>query len=167
MDEKQKRLIDTLSHFTTAMLVTHDEKVGLRARPLTVADHDRDGSLWFFTSSESEKAAQIQRDAGVAVVMQDDKRFVSITGTARLDASPEQLDRLWRESFRPWFPGGARDPNAMALQVVPVSAEIWDLSGMSGVEYAIHAISAVVSGRRAPDPEDSSFHVRMERGSSA
>lgn len=162
MEKKLDRLIETISHFNTAMLVTHDEEVGLRARPLTVADHGDDGTLWFFTASDSGKAAQIRRDASVAVVMQDDKRFVSISGTARLDDSPGRLDQLWRESFRAWFPDGARDRNAVALQVVPLSAEVWDLSGMKGVEYAIHALTAVVSGRRAPDPDDTSFHVKIQ-----
>jgi general stress protein 26 len=160
MDSNFARLIEALSQFKTAMLVTHDGNIGLRARPLTIADHDSDGSLWFFTSSSSSKAFEVSRDAHVAVVMQDERRFVSVSGFARLERSPERLERLWRESFRPWFPAGAKDENAVALQVKPVAAEVWDLTGTKGVAYVLQALGALVSGTRAENPS-ASYHVKV------
>jgi general stress protein 26 len=162
MNSKIDRLTEILSHFDTAMLVTHDEDGGIRARPLTVADHDADGSLWFFTASESGKTLEIRRDASVAVVMQDERRFVSVSGVARLDSSHERLKQLWRESFRPWFPGGPDDRSAIAVHVEPIAAEIWDLTGSKGMAYALHALRALVSRNRADTPPDASFHVKVE-----
>jgi general stress protein 26 len=160
-DSKLERLTEVLPQFKTAMLVTHDDEVGLRARPLTVAKHDPDGSLWFFTSSRSGKTMEIERDANVAVVMQNENCFVSVSGVARLDASPGRLDQLWQESFRPWFPEGASDDDAVAIRVKPTAAEVWDLTGAKGVEYVLHALGALVTGERADNPDDASFHAKV------
>lgn len=162
MNEKLDQLREAMSDFKTAMLVTHDAEQGLRARPLEIAECDSDGKLWFFTASDSGKVVEIQRDANVAVVMQAPRRFISVSGSARFDSSLERRRQLWRESFRPWFPGGAEDPNAVALEVVPVSAELWDLRGKNGLEYALHAITAVVSGKRASDKSDGGYHVEVQ-----
>ena len=142
-------LLDVVSQFETAMLVTHDLSGMLRARPMSIAEVEKNGTLWFFTAHDSGKAPELEKDSRVAVVMQGPSRYVSITGTARLTREPERLERLWRESWRPWFPGGAQDATAVAVRVLPVAAEYWDLSGLSGVRYVADALGAMVRRQRA------------------
>ncbi len=160
------RLFDVLSSFKTAMLVTHDAHGGLRARPLRVAEIESDGTLWFFTAADSGKALEIESDQRVGVVFQDGRRFVSITGAASLERSPELLERLFSEELRPWFPDGAQDPHAVALRVSPLAAELWDLHGVNGLFYAAHAAKALVKGERASDDADARYHQKMALGSS-
>lgn len=162
MSEELRQLLDALEHFTTAMLVTHDSDVELRARPLSIADRGPEGALWFFTASDSGKVLEMERDARVAVVMQGGSRFVSISGLARLDPSLERRQNLWRESFRPWFPAGPEDPHAITIEVIPTSAELWDLSGTKGLRYALSAIGAAVAGKRMSDAPNRGSHVTVE-----
>jgi general stress protein 26 len=161
VEKELGHLRDAIAQFQTAMLVTHDPELGMRARPLSIADYDDGGSLWFFTSSESGKVLEIEREAKVAVVMQEARRFVSISGRAKLDPSIERRRQLWRESFRPWFPKGPEGSDTTAIEVVPVVAELWDLHGKHGVEYVLHALSAVVQGKAADDDANGSYHVQV------
>lgn len=162
MTTELEQLREAISHFSTAMLVSADVVVGLRARPLSIAEHGSDGSLWFLTASDSGKVFDIQEDAQVAVVMQSERRFISLSGFARLDASAERRKALWRESFRPWFPKGPDDGSAIALEVIPKSAELWDLSGGNGIRYVLRALGALVSGKPASDAPDGRYHVQVK-----
>ena len=157
--EKFEAIVD---RFDTAMLVTRDGRGELRARPLTIAQRDSDGSLWFFTSIESGKAFEIDRESSVAVVLQGKRRFVSISGRAELVREQARLEELWRESFRPWFPNGPLDSSAVAVRVTPVAGEYWDLSGSAGLAYMGAAIASVFSGEKMSDAPEASYHGRVQ-----
>ncbi|MCA9595133.1 MAG: pyridoxamine 5'-phosphate oxidase family protein, partial [Myxococcales bacterium] len=45
-------LLDVVSQFETAMLVTHDLSGMLRARPMSIAEVEKNGTLWFFTAHD-------------------------------------------------------------------------------------------------------------------
>lgn len=156
------RLLEVVSRFDTAMLVTHDGRGELRARPLTLADARSDGTLWFFTSTDSGKAFEIERDTRVAVVFESGSRFVSVTGRASLERAHELMRELWHESFRPWFPGGHEDSRAVAVEVTPLAAEVWDLAGVNGLAYEVHALKALISGETASDEPNARYHQKLE-----
>jgi general stress protein 26 len=82
-DEKRERLGKLVSEFDTAMLVTRAGD-GMRARPLSIADRQADGTIYFSTAIESPKVHELEADPHVDVVMQDGRRFVSLSGTAHI-----------------------------------------------------------------------------------
>src|SRR2546423_12773154 len=103
--EKRRRLTTLLSHFDTAMLVTRSA-AGMRARPLTIAESRDDGALYFSTAIDSPKVEELEADPHVNVVMQDRRRFVSLSGTARIVRDRALIARLWRAAWKGWFPEG-------------------------------------------------------------
>ena len=139
------RLSELMAKFNTAMLVTRTADGQLRARPLTFAG-EHDGLLCFSTSAESPKVAELSDDPRVAVTMQDDSRYVSISGMAELSADPALIEKLWREPWRVWFPEGKDDPALRILRVRPVLAEYWDQSGARGLKYVIEMVKAYATG---------------------
>jgi general stress protein 26 len=138
-----------MTKFSTAMLVTRRPDGQLRARPLTFAG-EHDGLLCFSTSAESPKVAELSDDPRVAVTMQDDSRYVSISGTAELSDDPALIEKLWREPWRVWFPEGKSDPELRILRVRPVLAEYWDQSGVKGIKYLIEMVKAYATGTTPP-----------------
>ena len=87
------RLSELMAKFSTAMLVTRTADGQLRARPLSFAG-EHDGLLCFSTSAESPKVSELGDDPRVAVTMQDDSRYVSISGTAELTDDPALIEQL-------------------------------------------------------------------------
>src|SRR3954464_6539136 len=81
--EKREHLKKLLDGFDTAMLVTRSADGGMRSRPLAIAEK-RDDALYFATSAGSPKVDEIEADAHVNVAMQDGRRYVSLSGVARL-----------------------------------------------------------------------------------
>jgi len=160
-DEKKDgraHLSELMKKFSTAMLVTHGTG-GLHGRPLSFAG-EHDGRLYFSTSVESGKVAELQDNPRVAITMQDSTRYISISGTAELSDDPELIERLWREPWRVWFPDGKSDPALRILSVEPEVAEYWDQSGARGIKYLIEMAKAYATGT-TPASGASSDNVKI------
>jgi general stress protein 26 len=161
LKDTSKRLRAVLRSFEDAMLVTHDERGGLRARPLAIAACEDDATLWFLTRADSGKIDEIVHDQRVAVVAQGKRRYLSVSGRVALSRDPVRLRQLWNRRFLPWFPGGASDPLIVALRVEVEAAEMWDLRGLRGLAYLGQAVWAILRGARASDADDSVHHDRI------
>ena len=153
-EEKQQRLSELMAGFSMAMLVTRTDDGGMRARPLRIADRRDDGALYFSTAVDSPKVHELQADGHVAVVMQDHRKFVSVSGIARVVQDRALVDALWSESWRVWFPKGKDDPSLCLIVVEPLEAAYWDVSGLYGVRYLFEMAKAYVTGERPTSDGD-------------
>jgi general stress protein 26 len=143
--EPRAHLSELLEKFDTAMLVTRTADGRLRARPLSFAG-ELEGRLYFSTSADSPKVAELQNEPRVAITMQDSLRYVSISGLAEVRDDRGLVARLWRESWRIWFPGGKGDPTLRILAVEPEAAEYWDQSGPHGLKHLAEMVTAYATG---------------------
>ena len=86
LDDLEK-LREMIKDIDLCMLTTVDESDDLHSRPMSLnSDVDEEGNLWFFTSSNSHKASEIERTPNVNVSFIDSKQqhYVSISGMAEL-----------------------------------------------------------------------------------
>jgi len=156
--EKRQQLTKLMSEFKTAMLVTRTDDGHMRARPLSIAGSRDDGALYFSTAVESPKVHELDVDPRVDVVMQDGRRFVSLSGVASVVDDRALIDRLWSESWKVWFPKGKDDPSLRIVAVEPVEAAYWDMTGTTGIKYVFEMAKAYVTGKR-PDSDDDQSHT--------
>jgi general stress protein 26 len=148
--ESIARLRDLIKDIRVAMLTTVGSDGALRSRPMMTQSIDFDGTLWFFTGRDTDKAGEIagHRLVNLSYAEPDHQRFVSMAGTARLLRDPARAEALWSPLFRAWFPGGLDDPNLVLLEVAVASAEYWDAS--SGRMVALAGfVKSLVMGERA------------------
>lgn len=150
MHEKTIETLDGLIRkFDTAMLVTQSLDGALRARPMAVAEQGENAALYFATRSDDEKLEEIIRSPRVAVTMQAEDTYLSISGEARVLTDQVLADELWSASMRLWFPEGPEGPNLVVLLVEPRYAEYWDRSGIRRLEFLLEAGKALVTGEQA------------------
>jgi general stress protein 26 len=126
----------------------------MRARPLSIAEQRDDAALYFTTAIESPKVAELSADPHVAVVMQDARKFVSLSGTARVIEDRALVDKLWSESWKVWFPKGKDDPSLCLIAVEPAEAAYWDMAGVRGIRYAFEMAKAYLTGTTPPSDQD-------------
>ena len=105
---------DLISAFETAMLVTRSTEGKLRARPMAIARHES--------------------SPDVAVTMQKEGQYLSISGKARILTDQQLADELWSESMRIWFPDGPTDQQLTIILIEPQYAEFWDRTGLRQLE---------------------------------
>ncbi|HEY8924507.1 MAG TPA: pyridoxamine 5'-phosphate oxidase family protein [Polyangia bacterium] len=161
--EKRDRLQELVSKFSTAMLVTRTRDGGMRARPLAIAGKRKDGGLYFSTAIESPKVDELEADAHVAVTMQEGRRFVSLSGVARVVRDRALVEELWAEDWKVWFPKGKDDPSLAIVVIEPHEAAYWDTSGTSGLRYVFEMAKAYATGTRPPSDDDErhTAHVKL------
>jgi general stress protein 26 len=145
--ELRRHLIDILRKFDTAILVTRHGGADLHGRPLAIASVEDSGDIYFATSVESPKVAEIASDSRVFITLQSRGQFATITGEATLSQDRAAIGRLWSEAWRVWFPGGKDDPSICLIRVNVHQAEYWDRGGAKGLAFVFRALAAVAQGR--------------------
>ena len=162
-DEKREHVRKLLAGFDTAMLVTSSMAGDLRSRPLSIAEKREGSILYFATSLESEKVQEIERNSSVNVALQDGRRFVSLTGRARIIRDRALIHELWSESWKVFFPEGETDPSLCLLAVEPTEASYWDGGGVIGVKYLFEMVKAYVTSSRPNSDGDERHtgHVKL------
>lgn len=150
VDENLLHLVSLLREFETANLVTRARSGALHSRPMTVAAVDDDATIWFFTSKNSPKVAELERDERALLSFQGVTRFASLYGIGEVSTDQEMIDALWKEGYRVWY-SDSHDPEIVLLRFTPYEAEYWDQSGVQGLKYMLRAARAYVSGKPLSD----------------
>ncbi|MBK8018518.1 MAG: pyridoxamine 5'-phosphate oxidase family protein [Betaproteobacteria bacterium] len=117
--DKRDHLIGMLQDFETAMLFTRSARGMLCGRPMALAEVQDDGTLYFCTDLDAAKVRELTADPHAAVAVQEKDRFASLSGFARIDTDRERIDRLWKDSWKLWFPRGKDDPDLCLIQFGP------------------------------------------------
>ena len=145
--EKLKEMIKDID---LCMLTTVDESDDLHSRPMSLnGDVDEQGNLWFFTSSNSHKASEIERtpNVNVSFIDTDQQHYVSISGDAELVHDKQKIKELWKPVLKAWFPDGPDQPDVALLKVKVKKAEYWDTPS-STIAQAISFVSAIFTGKQ-------------------
>jgi general stress protein 26 len=145
--EKFKEMIKDID---LCMLTTVDESDDLHSRPMSLnADVDENGNLWFFTSSNSHKASEIERIPNVNVSFIDSRQqhYVSVSGVAELVHDKAKIKELWKPVLKAWFPDGPEQPDVALLKVKIKKAEYWD-GPSSTIAQAVSFVSAILTGKQ-------------------
>lgn len=162
-EEKREHVRKLIAEFDTAMLVTSALTGYLRSRPLSIAKKPNEDTLYFATGIDSEKVLEIERNSNVNVALQDGRRFVSLTGRARIVRDRALIHELWSESWKVWFPEGENDPRLCLLAFDPLEADYWDGAGATGLRYLFQMARAYVTHSRpaSDDDERHTGHVKL------
>lgn len=151
--ESIKKLKDLIEGIDFAMLTTLSGNK-LRSRPMSTQEIQDNGNLWFFTSDETHKVEEIQKDSRVNVAYSkpEDNSYVSISGTAALVKDRAKIEALWNPILKAWFPKGLEDPHLALLEISVDDAEYWD-SPSSTIVQLVGFVKALVTGQQADGGE--------------
>lgn len=152
--ESIRKLNDLIGDIEVAMLTTIDGG-SLRSRPMQTQDFEFDGDLWFFTSSKTHKAEEIEKDnrVNVSYAAPGSNSYVSISGTAEIVRDRAKIDEYWNDILKAWFPEGKDSPDLVLLKVTVEQAEYWDSPSSTIVQLA-GFVKAMVTGERADGGEN-------------
>ncbi len=125
-----EKIADLIHEIRTAMLVTLDEHGRPRSRPMGTVESRFDGTIWFFTSVDSAKVAEIEKNAKVnaSYAKSSSEAYLSLTGTAEVLNDRERIRELWTPILRVWFEN-AEDPMIRLIRIDVEEAEYWDTPG--------------------------------------
>lgn len=145
-ETSREHLMSMLKGFDVGILTTQTGQGEIRGRPMALAQVTEGGTVYLATSISSPKVAEIADNPSVAVLLQDSKRWVSLSGHARVVRDRVLIEKLWSEAWKLWFPNGKSDPDLVLIAVDVNEGEYWDNSGMRGIRFAIEAAKAYLKG---------------------
>ena len=161
-DSDFKKLQEMIKDIDFCMLSTIDDSGSVHSRPMSLnSEVDDEGNLWFFTSSNSLKAHEIERSPHVNASFSnpEDSQYVSLSGKAELVTDRAKIKELWKPILKAWFPDGPDQSDLALLKVRVEKAEYWD-SPSSTVAQVFSFVSAIVSGKQVELGENKKLNLR-------
>ncbi|MGH8078026.1 MAG: pyridoxamine 5'-phosphate oxidase family protein [Lysobacter sp.] len=159
--EQIRRLAELIKDVRIAMLTTIRPDGRLVSRPLGTQEVEFDGDLWFVTSADSAKVAEIGANphVNVSYASTSANTFVSVSGRAEIIDDRAKANRLWSPSMKMFFPGGKDDPNLRLIRVEADTAEYWDGPGEI-FGKALHLMLTAVTDDPADPTENALIDLR-------
>ena len=157
----REELRTLLEEFDTAMLVTRDEEGAPRARPMAMRQRAHDTAIWFVTSDDAPKVAEIEKDPMVGAVFyrDGDRAWISVSGRAGVHRDRQRAAELWTPAMKAWF-SGPDDPSILLIRVEPHHAEFYEPKGTK-VGRIFEMVKGAVTGA-TPDMGPVKHVTRVE-----
>ncbi len=138
-----------------AMLTTESTQDGsLRSRPMTLQEHEFEGTLWFFANKSTSVISDINEQPRVNLAFAEPKKnsYISASGQAEMVIDKAKAEELWNPILKAWFPKGLEDPDLCLIKVMVESADYWE-SPDSKVVQMVGFAKAMLTGKKAEPAE--------------
>ncbi len=156
--EALPKIISLLEGFRTGLFVTHGSSSGLHARPMAIASLGLDAQLKLLSDIESAKTFELERDDRSLVVFQNEGSvYLALEGRAQVSQDPAEIEAIWKEPFRVYFPDGKSDPQISVITFRPDRIEYWNSAGLGKLTYLWEAAKAYVTGTKV-ETRDAELH---------
>lgn len=148
---ERHRVRDLLQQSEVAMLLTFGSGEVHDGRPMLPLWLPEDPNIYFLTHRESRKVAQVNERPHVALTVINAGCYLVVLGLASASQDPVLIRRLWRPSYRAWFPAGSGDREATVLRIVINKVNYWE-PPRSRVRRLFQAVTAVVTRQPVETP---------------
>ena len=148
--EEGIRKIQELTEGIDFCMLTTNDGGQLRSRPMSTQQFEFDGDLWFFTSDNTHKVEEIEKDdrVNVAYSKPSDNVYLSVSGRADIVKDRAKIEELWNPVHKAWFPEGLDDPTLCLLRVKVEQAEYWEGTSSTLVQL-FGMVKAIATGEEA------------------
>src|SRR6187402_3183869 len=114
-------------------------------RPMSVQKVDKDGNIWFLSSSDSHKNEEIAEDASVELYFQGSSHsdFLYLSGRASVSKDKTKIKELWEPVMKTWFTEGETDSRISVIKVRPNKGYYWDTkhgNAIAGIKMLVGAV---------------------------
>jgi general stress protein 26 len=157
--DTKMHLHDLIDDFEVAMLITCTGGA-MHARPMAVTCLTEGVDAYLMTDINSVKVSEINANPQALLTFQSSRKFASVRGELNVLHDPQLIEKLWKEVWKVWFPGGKSDPNIALLKFTAHEGEYWNNTGMHGLKYVYKAAKAYVTGEK-PITADNKSHSKV------
>jgi len=146
-EEQLKKFKDLIEDVKVCMMITKAQNGKLSARPMSNAQVEDDGSVWFFTNEFSGKVDQISEENEIFLTYASPSAnsYVSFNANATLSDDKDKIEELWTPAMNAWFENGKDDPKILLIHATPIEAEYWD-SSSSKIIMFFNMVKAAITG---------------------
>jgi len=171
MKKKLQRFYEMVEDIDTAMFTTRRRDGHLVSRPMANQAAASGADLWFVTSRDSSKLADLEHDPQVNLSYYKDRtrEWVSVSGVAKISTHRRKIRELYRPDWKIWFgdeggehDGTAEDPRMVLIGVDIQSAMFMEVTKPQPV-VLFEIVKGLVTGK-APEMGETQTVTRAEAG---
>jgi len=155
--EKIRKLVKAAQ---VCMFTTSLQTVPFNTRPMSPAETDDEGCIWFFSGISSDKNKEIELYSGVQLTFSNigSNEFLSIYGDAEIIVDRDRFERFWSPIVKVWFKEGKDDPELSLIKVTPKQSYYWDTQHNKMV-YLFKMLASIVTGKTMDDSVEGELKV--------
>lgn len=120
--------------------------------PMSTQSVDKDGTIWFFSTTDSDRNKYVRQDPSVQLLFGDSgsQNYLSLYGKAEVMQDAEKAEALWTPFAKVWFPEGPTDPKLSLIRFRPSEGFYWDTKNGKWIAFA-KMLASMVSGKTMDD----------------
>ncbi len=155
--EKFKGLVEDIRVCMFISATNSDENT----RPMSTAEVEDDGTLWFFTDVRSIKVNEVsrERDVHLTFAHPGKESYIDVWGSGSVVTDRQQIKDKWTPVVKAWFPDGEDDPNLALLKVDPTDVHYWDAKSGKMIQFFKMAVAAVTGNPSIAEGEQGKLSV--------
>lgn len=144
-EEARAKIKEMAKDIDMCMFCTDLSVRPIPTRPMSTADVDESGNIWFISSKKSNKNFEIGKDNEVQLIYakNSDAHFLSVYGAATIYTDKAHIEQVWTPIAKAWFEEGKDDPEVTVIKVEPKDAYYWDTKHGKMVSMAKWAYGAI------------------------
>ena len=157
-NEKIKEFYALVDDIKLAMLVTQTPDGALVSRAMQTQKRRPGVDMWFVTSTETHKVAELEAnpEVNVAYVDTSSRDWISVSGTAKISQNRDLIRELYEPDWKAWFPekssdmdGSTEDPRIVIIDIE--AHNVTYLKGMDSRPVALFKVLKAMATGTAPD----------------
>jgi general stress protein 26 len=158
------KLKELVKHNPICLFTSRLTQEPFQTRPMSTAQVDDEGNLWFLSASDSYKNEEVDYDPNVQLfyVNTADSEYLTVFGKAYISTDRQKIDEVWKPLAKAWFTEGKDDPRITLLKVVPEEAYYWDTKTNKMVAM-LKILTAAVTGQTMDDSVEGKLAVKTRR----
>jgi len=120
--------IKELAEEKMCLLCTQSKDGSLVTRPMSTAQVDDQGFIWFFSDKNSGKNKQISENPIIYLMYMEagKQHYLTLRSKAMIVYDKNKVEQLWNPFLKAWFTEGKDDPNISLLKIDPEEGHYWD-----------------------------------------
>lgn len=159
-EEAVKKFKTLVEDIRVCMFITNTNS-DEHTRPMSTAEVDEDGTLWFLTDIRSVKVDEVQAERDVHLVFSHPGKesYLDVWGTGTVHQDRQLIKAKWSPPAKAWFPEGDEDPNLALLKIKPTAVYYWDSKYGKMVQFFQMAIAAVTGNPKVADSDEGKLEI--------
>lgn len=152
-EEALEKLKELTEKARVCMFTTNLDSLPLTSRPMSLQECDKEGNLWFISSSDSNKNFEIGDDKRVQLFFMNNSNseYVSVFGDAYIYKDKATIEDKWSVFANAWF-DGKDDPKVSIIRIEPKDTYYWDTKAGKLVTMLSFA-KAIISGKETDNSD--------------
>lgn len=162
-EEAIEKLKELIGHNPVCLFTSRLTQEPFQTRPMSTAQVDDEGNLWFLSASDSYKNEEIDYDPNVQLfyVNTSDSEYLTVFGKASISTDKNKIEEVWKPLAKAWFTEGKDDPRITLIKVIPEEAYYWDTQTNKMVAM-LKILTAAVTGRTMDDGVEGKLAVKSK-----